>query len=806
MENILKDIRYGIRGLLKQPGFTLIAVATLAVSIGANTAIFSVVNATLLRPLPFKDPNQLVMVWQTANQQTRTSVAEPNFLDYQQDNHVFDHMAAFNGANLTLTGGPDPERLRGGRVTADFFNVLGTQAFMGHTFLPKDDQPGNNTVVVLSYGLWQRRFGSDKNIVGQTIQLDSKPYTVIGVLPADFEFSIPTYFAPAQLFVPIVLRRDNEQRSNAYMRVIARLKPGATAEQAQAELGGIAQRIATQYREVGSLGIKVISLREQIVGNIRHVLLLLMGAVGFVLLIACANVANLQLVRASARQKEFAIRAALGAGRARVTQQLLIESLLLSTVGAVLGVGFAWIGIKLVSMSAPGQLATSASGGIDVMVLLYTLLISVVTGVLAGLAPSFHTSTTWLIETLKEGGRNPGANTSGRRIRNALTVAEIALSLVLLIGAGLLLRSFQSLLDVKPGFESKNVLTLRLSLPRYSYSDVSRQSTFYSQMLERVGTLPGVKAVGGINDLPLTADRDSTNIAIEGNPVSDVSQLPTAEVRSVTPRYFEAMSIPLIEGRAFGNDDNGSAPPVVIVNQTLVRRFFPNESPVGRRIMLEAATPNSPWMTIVGVVGDVRDLGLEKHPDLEVYQPYQQQTLSYMNIVARTEGDPRSLAGSMRNEIRTLDTSLPLAVPEPMENIIAASVEARRFNLTLLGIFAGLALFLVAVGIYGVMSYGVTQRTQEIGVRMALGATPLAILKLILRKGIMLAGAGIIIGLAGALVLTRLMTSLLYGVTATDTITFAAVSITMLLVAMAASYLPARRATKIEPLDALRNV
>jgi len=805
MENILKDIRYGIRGLLRQPGFTLIAVATLAVSIGANTAIFSVVNATLLRPLPFKDPNQLVMVWQT-NQQNQTSVAEPNFLDYQQDNHVFDHMAAFNGANLTLTGGPDPERLRGGRVTADFFNVLGTQAFMGHTFLPKDDQPGNNTVVVLSYGLWQRRFGSDKNIVGQTIQLDSKPYTVIGVLPADFEFSIPTYFAPAQLFVPIVLRRDNEQRSNAYMRVIARLKPGATAEQAQAELGSIAQRIATQYPEVGGLGIKVISLREQIVGNIRHILLLLMGAVGFVLLIACANVANLQLVRASARQKEFAIRAALGAGRARVTQQLLIESLLLSMVGAVLGVGFAWIGIKLVSMSAPGQLATSASGGIDVMVLLYTLLISVVTGVLAGLAPSFHTSTTWLIETLKEGGRNPGANTSGRRIRNALTVAEIALSLVLLIGAGLLLRSFQSLLDVKPGFESKNVLTLRLSLPRYSYPDVSRQSTFYSQMLERVGTLPGVKAVGGINDLPLTADRDSSNIAIEGNPVSDVSQLPTAEVRSVTPRYFEAMSIPLIEGRGFGNEDSDSAPPVVIVNQTLVRRFFPNESPVGRRIMLEAATPNSPWMTIVGVVGDVRDLGLEKHPDLEVYQPYQQQTLSYMNLVARTEGDPRNLAGSIRNEIRTLDKSLPLAVPEPMEKIVAASVEARRFNLTLLGVFAGLALFLAAVGIYGVMSYGVTQRTQEIGVRMALGATPVTILKLILRKGIMLAGTGIIVGLVGALALTRLMTSLLYGVTATDTLTFAGVSITMLLVAMAASYLPARRATKIDPLDALRNV
>ncbi len=805
MENILKDIRYGIRGLLRQPAFTVIAVVTLAVSIGANTAIFSVVNATLLRPLPFKDPNQLVMVWQTASQLSQASVAEPNFLDYQQENHVFQHMAAFNGSNLTLTGGSDPERLRGGRVTADFFNVLGTQAFMGHTFLPKDDQPGNNTVVVLSYGLWQRRFGSDKNIVGQTIQLDSKPYTVIGVLPADFEFSVPTYFAPAQLWVPTVLRRDKEQRSNNYMRVVARLKPGATVEQAQEEMNAIAQRIATQYPEVGALGVKIIPLKEQIVGNVRHILLLLLGAVGFVLLIACANVANLQLVRASARQKEFAIRTALGAGRRRVTQQLLIESLLLALIGAVFGVGLAWLGVRLVGMSAPGQLPTGATAGIDGMVLLYTLLVSVVTGVLVGLAPTFHTSTTWLIETLKEGGRNPGASTSGRRLRNVLTVAEVALSLVLLIGAGLLLRSFQLLLDVKPGFESKNVITLRLILPKYSYSDASRQNTFYTQVLDRIGTLPGVKAVGGINDLPLTADRDATNVAIEGNPISDVSQLPLAELRSVTPRYFEAMSIPLIEGRAFGNADNDSAPPVVIVNQTMARRFFPNESPVGRRIMLEATTPNQPWMTIVGVVGNVRDVGLEKHPDLEVYQPYQQNTLSYMNLVAQTEGDPRNFAGSIRNELRTLDKSLPLAVPEPMENVVAASVAARRFNLTLLGVFAGLALFLAAIGIYGVMSYGVTQRTQEIGVRMALGATPVDVLKLILRKGIILAGTGIIVGLAGALALTRVMTGLLYGVTTTDTLTFAGVSITMLLVAIAASYLPARRATKIDPLDALRN-
>ena len=806
MERILKDIRYGIRGLLKQRAFTAIAVATLAVGIGANTAIFSVVNATLLRPLPFKDPDQLVMLWQVAQQSSQSSTAEPNFLDYREQNHVFEHMAAFNGGNLTLTGGPDPERLRGGRVTADFFNVLGVQPLIGRTFLPQDDQAGNNTVVVLSHGLWQRRFNSDQSIVGQTIQLDSKPYTVVGVLPADFDFSIPTYFAPAQLWVPIVLRRDKAQRTNNYLRVIGRLKPGATIEQAQGELNGIAGGIASSYPEVGGLGVKLIPLREQIVGNVRHILLLLMGAVGFVLLIACANVANLQLVRASARQKEFAIRAALGAGRRHVVQQLLIESMLLALVGAVLGVGLAWLAIKLVGVSATGQPAGGATVGLDLMVLLYTLGVSLFTGLLAGLAPTFHTSSTWLIESLKEGGKNPGASAAGRRIRSALTVAEIALSLVLLVGAGLLLRSFQLLLDVKPGFEPKNVLTLRLVLPRYAYPDAARQTAFYNQAIERIGALPGVKNVGGINDLPLTADRDSTEIAIEGNAPLNVNQLPLTEVRSVTPHYFETMNIPLVEGRIFGTNDTESTLPVVIVNQTLARRFFPNESPVGRRIMLEAATPNQPWMTIIGVVADVRDLGLDKHADLEVYQPYQQHTLSFMNIVARTEGDPRNLAGSLRNEIRTLDRSLPVAAPELMENVVASSIAARRFTLTLLGVFAGLALFLAAVGIYGVMSYGVSQRTQEIGIRMALGATAVDILKLILSKGMILAGIGIVVGLIGALALTRLMTGLLYGITATDTLTFAGVSITMLLVAIAASYLPARRATKIDPQDALRNV
>jgi len=805
MERILKDIRYGIRGLLRHRGFTAIALATLAVGIGANTAIFSVVNATLLRPLPFKDSNQLVMLWQTVPQTSQAPTAEPNFLDYREQNQVFEHMAAFNGANLTLTGGPDPERLRGGRVTADFFNVLGVQALMGRTFLPQDDQAGNNTVAVLSHGLWQRRFNSDPSIVGQTIQLDSKPYTVVGVLPADFEFSVPTVFAPAQLWIPIVMRRDKAQRTNNYLRVIARLKPGASIENAQGDINGIAQRIAASYPEVGGLGVKLVPLREQIVGNVRHILLLLLGAVGFVLLIACANVANLQLVRASGRQKEFAIRAALGAERKHVIQQLLIESLILALIGAVLGVGLAWLGIKLVGVSALGQTPNGATASLDLTVLAYTLLVTLLTGILAGLAPIFHTSTSWLIQTLKEGGRNPGASTAGRRLRSALTVTEIALSLVLLVGAGLLLRSFQLLLDVKPGFEPKNVLTLRLVLPRYAYPDAARQTAFYNQALERVGALPGVKAVGGINDLPLTADRDSTNIAIEGHPPLDVSQLPLAEVRSVTPHYFETMTIPLVEGRAFTTADTESTLPVVIINQTLAHRFFANESPVGRRIMLEAASPDQPWMTIVGVVADVRDLGLEKHADLEVYQPYQQNTLSFMNIVARTEGDPRNLAGSMRNEIRALDRGLPVVAPEPMENVVEASIAARRFNLTLLGVFAGLALFLAAVGIYGVMSYGVSQRTQEIGIRVALGATAVDILKLILRNGMILAGAGILIGLVGAIALSRLMTGLLFGITATDTLTFAGVSITMLLVALAASYLPARRATKIDPLEALRN-
>jgi len=815
MNTLLQDIRYGFRMLWKSPGFTFVALLTLALGIGANTAIFSVVNATLLRPLPYEDPGRIVLVWGTNPRgygwRGKTGFSAPNFQDYKAQNKVFEKMGAFIGSSgFTLTGTDAAEHVKSGNVTSDFFKVLKVQPILGRSLIPEDEQVGRDHVVVLSHRLWQRRFGADQNIVGQTIELDAKPYTVVGVLPPGFEFSIPDFFAQKDLWVPAILPDD--QRSHNYINVLARLKPGITLRMAQADLDAITARLTTEYsHDMSGFGTRLVPLHEQIVGDIRPVLLILFGAVGFVLLISCANVANLQLARASTRQKEIAVRAAMGASRIRLARQLLTESMLLAVTGGALGVLIGSWGIKLLTVLQPASLLPVANITIDFTVLGYSLVLSVITGILFGFAPALQSKPNRLSETLKEGGRTSAAGNSGRRIRGLLTISEIALSLVLLIGAGLLIRSFVGLLMVDPGFETKNILTVPMNLPEYAYPETTKQAEFYRELMERIRALPGVTAVGATSDLPPTKSTHSSSFSIEGHPPMEPSnEASSVQNHMATPDYFRAMGIPLVAGRAFSEADNSSAPAVAMINQMFARRFFPNENPIGQRLRFDSKKTPNPWITIVGVVGDVRGFGLEKQPSSEIYLAYQQPTvwgfnpLSYLNLVVRTAGDPNIAAASVLGAIHESDKNLPLPRAQTMETILAASIAARRFNMVLLGLFAGIATILSAVGIYGMLSYSVAQRTREIGIRMALGARRVDVMKLVLRNGMILALSGVVIGLGGAFALTRLMTTLLFGVTPTDAVTYTIVSVSLLAVALLACLVPARRATKVDPLVALR--
>ena len=808
VETAAQDLRYGLRVLRKNPGVTITAVLTLAVGIGANTAIFNAVHAVLLRPLPYPEPQRLAIVWGGARQARKTPVSATNFLDYQEQNRVFEHMATFHAGSLALTGAADPEWIRTGNVSPDFFKVLGVRAALGRTFSPEEGRSGRNQVLVLGPGIWRRRFGADRNIVGRILMLNATRYTVIGVLPEGFEFSVPGLFRPAEMWTPAVLIRDDSQRNNNDLRVIARLKPGITLRQAETDLKVISRRLARAYPQIlAGLDTQLVPLREQIVGDVRPLLLILLGAVGFLLLIACANVASLQLARASTRRKEVALRLALGASRRRVVRQLLTESVLLALLGGALGLLLARWGIGLLTGLAPAHLPRESGGGLGSAVLLYSLLLSLVTGVLFGLAPAFQSSAQGLGETLKEGGRAAAESAAGGRLRGLLMVAEVALALVLLTGAGLLVRSFARLLAEKPGFEVENVLTVFLVLPRYSYPDARAQSALYRQAIDRIAALPGVTAAGGIDDLPLTPDRDASTFAVEGGEPWTADRSPVAQVRTVTPGYFRAMSIPLVQGRPFAATDTSSAPPVLLINQTLARRFFKGEDPVGKRLTFGGSTPASPpsWVTVAGVVADVRDLGLESRPEPEVYLPYEQSPLSYINVVARVDGDPGRLAAAMRDTIRGLDRGLPLPEAEPMNAVLATSIAQRRFSMLLLGLFAAIALALAAVGIYGVITYAVARRTHEIGVRMALGARRSDVLRMVIGRSLTLTACGVGAGIVGALALTKLMSSLLYGVRPTDLPTFLAVALVLACVAALASYLPARRAMAVDPVVALRN-
>jgi len=814
IEELCYDLSYGLRMLRKLPGVMAIAIATLAVGVGANTAIFSVVNATLLRPLPYNNPDQLVMMWGTNpggyGWRGKTGFSAPSFLDYQQQNQVFERMAAFTGVGLTLTEVSHSENIQGGLVTPEFFDVLAVQPSLGRAFLPQDAQAGQDHVVLLNYNFWQRRYGSNPNIIGQTIRLDATPYTIIGVLPQGFDFSIPDYFESRDLWLPNILPRDNSERGHKFLSVIGRIKPGITPGQVEQEMRAITERLAQEYpRQMTGFGVKLTPLHEQIVGDIRPVLLMLFGAVGLVLLIACANVANLQLARASTRQKEIAIRTALGASRGRLLRQLLTESVLLALIGGALGLLLASWGIRLLTGLGPAGVPQGTLVTVDATVLAYSLALSLMTGILFGLAPALQPTPARLSEALKEGGRNSAAGESGIRLRRLLTVSEIALSLILLIGAGLLIRSFVGLLRVNPGFEIKNTLTARFDLPKYSYPEATKQAAFYTQVIERIKALPGVTAVGTTDELPPTMGSHSNTFSIEGGASIDQSNQSLAvQERVVSADYFRAMGIPLSTGRVFSDTDDDSAPPVALINQSFARRFFPNENSIGQHLRFGSANP---WITIVGIVGDVRGFGLDKQPKSEIYLSYQQQKflpynpLPNMHLVVRTIGDPNEIAAAVQGSVQELDKNLPLPPAQTMEAVLAASIAERRANMLLLGVFAVIALILTTVGVYGVISYSVAQRTQEIGIRIALGAQSHDVITLVVRNGMRLVLAGIAIGLAGAFALTRWMASLVFGVSATDPLTFAVITLLLALVALLACWIPAAQAAKVDPMTMLRS-
>jgi putative ABC transport system permease protein len=811
LEDLWQDMRYGARMLVKNPGFTLIASLTLALGIGANTAIFSVVNGVLLRPLPYKDPQRLVMVFITKPQSPEFPVMSGEFIDLRSQNQAFEQIAAFRPQPLSLTGDGEPESLSGLNASASLFALLGVEARLGRAFLPEEELFGNHRVVILSHGLWQRRFGSDLKIIGRTMTLNNEPYTIVGVAPPDFQFprkgdwQAGVWFQPeVDIYTPLAFtpKQINDRRGTS-LAVIARLKPQFSVEQAQAEMTGFAERLRQRFPDANrDKGIRLVNLHQQVVGRVRLALLVLLSAVGFVLLIGCANVANLLLARAAARQKEIAIRTALGAGRWRVIRQLLTESALLAMLSGSLALLLALWGMNLMQKIIPDDLPRADQIGIDGRVFGFTLLISLVAGALFGLVPALQASRLNLNETLKDGGRSSGG--AGRnRFRNLLVISEVALSLALLTGAGLMLRSFIRLMSVDPGVDTRNVLAFEIKLPQSRYAP-PQQAVFFQRLLERLRALPGAQAASAVYPLPLSRAEDTIGFRIEGQPPPASSEWPPAGPRCIGAEYFEVLNIQLRKGRVFTDGDGVNAPPVVIINEELARQYFPNQDPIGRRIAFNSRDGRTTWREIVGVVGDVRHSGLDQGLRPEIYFPFMQFPLSSLTVIARTNGDPLNFLAAARGQVQELDKDQPITNIRTMEEILSRSVSQPRFNLWLLAVFAGIALSLAAIGIYGVMSYLVTQRTHEIGVRMALGAQTGDVLKLVIRQGMVLAMTGVLIGSIIAFGLTRLLRNLLFDVSVTDPLTFFVIALLLAMVALLACYLPARRATKIDPLVALR--
>jgi predicted permease len=815
MQILWQDLRFGARMLLKNPGFTLIAVLALALGIGANTAIFSVVNGLLLNPLPYRNAARLAIIW-THSPGANVAQDWPSpgqFSALKSPNTVFEELALAQGGNVILTGQGEPERLGAIRASSAVFSVLGAQPAWGRVFQPEEDAPGKPLTVILSHGLWQRRFGGNPQVLGQSLTINGNNYTVVGVMSPDFTLGhevMPTVggIAQAELFMPLPLspeRMSNHGDEN--YNVLARLKPGATIEQAQAELNLAVRRMEQQfpdrYPASRRFSFSIRPLLEQAVGDVRLALYVLFGAVGCVLLIACANVANLLLARAAVREKELAIRTAIGAGRWRVVRQLLTESVLLSTLGGALGLLIAVWGLAGLRWLNPGNIPRLASISIDGRVLAFTSAVVLLTGLLFGLAPALRSSQVSLSETLKEGGR--GLLGSGHhRLRNLLVVAEIALSLVLLIGAGLLIRSFMSVQRVEPGFVPRNVLSMRLAFVGPAYSEEPRRVSFYQQLWERVRRLPGVEAAGGVSVLPLTGGIGWGSITIEGYDATTGQNMIQADQRVANVGYFETMRVPLFKGRFFSEQDTREAERVVIIDENMARTYWPTGDPIGKRLKRGGPTSNAPWLTVVGVVGNVKHYALDTDSRVALYTPHLQSGAGSLSLVVRTTADPLGLATAVTREARAIDPNLPIYDVKTMEQWLSESLARRRFAMLSLGLFAVVAMLLAAVGIYGVMSYTVAQRTRELGIRVALGAQTRDVLRLVVGQGMRLTLIGVGVGLVAAAVMTRVMASLLFGVRATDPLTFVAIALLLAAVALVACFVPARRATQVDPLVALR--
>ena len=792
MQNLMQDIRYGLRMLVKNPAFTLVAVLTLALGIGANTAIFSVVNSVLLGPLPFKDSEQLVAIRDRQPNDQITPASYPEYLDWREQKQVFESVSALAFSSYVLTGQGMAEQINVLRVSAAYLPMLGIQPALGRNLRSEEEEIRGDRVLLLSYASWRSRFGGDRAIVGKTMELDEQPYTIIGVLPSDFPL-------PRKAEVLAGLRLDPRLavRGLHFLTVIGRLRGGLTLAQARQEIEPVAQRLE---KERGTPhGIALFSWKENLTQSADTPLITLLCAVGFVLLIACANIANLLLARAVRRRREIAVRIAIGAGRWRLVRQLLTESVLLGLAGGLLGLGIAEWGVQALVRIFANRLPRFNEIGIDARVLVFGLGISVLTGILFGLAPAWESLKVSLNEVLKEGGRQGGQVPA--RKRNALVVAEVAVSLVLSTGAGLLIRSFQQLLHVNKGFDSDNAVTFTVNLPQNRYSQPAQQWNFFQQVLERLKNLPGVDSVGMVNYLPLTGSNASGDVEIQGRTFPKDSG-PMADKRFASAEYFRTMRIPLLRGRFFTDGDTAKAPHVAIINSEFARRYFSGEDPIGKRIMFGWNTEG--FEEVVGVVGDVKHDTLEDAVRAEVYVPYLQRPDESFQIVMRTKTDPTSLVSAARGQVAAVDSNQPISDVDTLEAVVSRSLTDQRTAMWLLGAFAGLALLLTIIGIYGVISYSVSQRTNEIGLRMALGAQPAHVLKSVVREGLGLALMGVGFGLAVALVITRWMASQLYGVSARDPLTLAGVSLLLTLVAVAACYLPARRAMRVDPMTALR--
>ena len=815
---MIKDLQFALRQLIKQPGFTFIAVLTLALAIGATTAVLSLVNALLVRPLPYRDPQRLVLLLQHFKSQNleRIPVSPPEFKDYETRARSFEKLGAFGYTDFNLAGEDRPERIAGATVTAGVLPLLGVSPIKGRFFQPEEFTIGRDDVVIISARLWQRRFNSDPQIIGTKLLLNGKNFTVVGVMPAGFDFPLQLFNlgsggqfgGRAEIWKPLAFTDDQMKvRSSRSFWMVGRLAPGTSAAQAQAEIETINAQMRREhldnYSQDNSFGGDVLSLQDLAVAGMRPALLILLGAVFLVLLIACANLTTMLLARAAAREREIAIRVALGAGRVRLLKQVFTESVLLALIGGAAGVLLALWGVELLKTIGAQTVPRLHEVNIDLVVLGVTLAICVGTGIIFGLVPGLASSRPELTEALKEGGRGSTVGTRRNRLRNGLVIAEVALALVLLSGAGLLIKSFVRLQNVNPGFNPRNALTFEVSLPKMQYPDDSSIVRFNNEAQRRIAALPGVQAAGFSTILPLTGTNSDSSFAIEGRPSDKNNPSPDEERREVSPDYFRALGTPLIRGRFFTDADNADAPLVIIVNQTFAKKFWPNEDALGKRIVMGGMSDDPKWITIVGIVGDMRHFGLDVDPKPEMYVPFAQSAYFTTIYVVRSNQDPRTLVPAIQREIQAIDPALPLANVRTFESVIGDSVAPRRLSVVLLGVFAGVAVLLASVGIYGVMSFLVVQRTHEIGVRMALGAQRSDVLKLVLVRSLKLISAGTIIGLIVALMSTHTLRALLYSVSAFDAATFALVTILLGAIALAASYLPAMRATRADPMIVL---